>query len=857
MAEILEREELLEELERARADGGRLVFVGGEAGVGKTSLARAFTTRVEGRVLHGACENLTTPTPLGPLVDVAAETGGELAARVVAGDDPRLVATALLGELRRPAVLVLEDLHWADQATLDALRVVGRRIDSTPALVLATYRNDEVEGEHPLRLVLGELASAPAVTRVSVPPLTVEAVRTLAEPHGADGDALHRLTGGNAFYVTEVLEAGIDALPETVRDAVLARAAGLGPAARRLLDLVALVPARAELWLLEAVASEELVHLDECAASGILRVEGGAVAFRHELARLALESIVAPHRRRQLHAAILEALESPALGSPDPSRLAHHAEEAGEIAALLTYGRQAAQRAAAAGAHREAASQYRRVLQHGGDLPATERAALLTAHAFEMQLAAQYEDAIEARTEAIALYRELGDAIGEGENLWRLPMPYIALGRNADAERASRAAIELLETLPPGKALANAYGAQAYMRMLGRDNAEGVAWGAKTVALARELGDAETISFGLNMIGTSKLMAGEIEPGTAYLEESLELARRHDIEFRIGSALSMLGTGLGEMYELERAERYLREHIAFAEEHENPLSYTQAWLALVLVYRGLWDEGAELARAAGAGLEEGITRITMLIALGRVRARRGDPGVSEVLDEALELARPGGHLQRLGHVHAARAEAAWLAGDSERAVAEARAAYPLALEKRHLWFAGELAYWQWKAGVLDEAPDWVAEPYRLQLGGEARAAADAWDAHGCPYEVARALAEDGGTEALREALQGFERLGARPAALACARSLRALGVRGPRPTTRANPGGLTARELEVLALLVEGLRNSEIAERLVITEKTAGHHVSAILGKLGVRSRHDAARLAREGLAGEAVDPRP
>ena len=851
MAEILERQALLVELERAREEGGRLVFVGGEAGVGKTTLVRAFAAGVEGRVLQGACENLTTPTPLGPLLDVAAETGGELEARVASGDDPRRVAAALLEELRRPAVFVLEDLHWADQATLDALRILGRRIDSTRALVLATYREDEVGSEHPLRLVLGELASAPAVFRLSVPRLSVEGVRELAEPSGADGDALYHLTGGNAFYVTEVLATGGADLPETVRDAVLARAAGLDESARRLLDLVALVPARAELRLLEAVAPDDLAHLEGCLASGVLTADGDSVAFRHELARLALESVVLPHRRRRLHSAILAALE--ARESPDPSRLAHHAEEAGDIDAVLEYALDAARRAAAAGAHRESAAQYDRVLRHGDGLPRDERAALLTAYAFEAHLTGRYnEQVIAARREAIALYRELGDPLGEGENLWRLPMPCIALGRNDEAEQASRAAVDLLETVPPGNELANAYGAQAYVRMLSRDNAEGVAWGEKTVALARELGNMETLSFGLNMIGTSKVMAGEIEPGIAYLEESLELAREHDLELRTGSALSMLGTGLGEMYELDRAERWLREFIAFADEHESDSFYQQAWLALVHVYRGEWDEGVERSRAVNAGTEEAITRISVLIALGRVRARRGDPGAAEALEEALELARPGGHLQRLGHVHAARVEASWLAGDPEGALADARAIYELALEKRHVWFAGELAYWQWKAGLLDQAPGWIAEPYRHQLAGRPREAADAWEALGCVYEAARARAEAGSKEDLQAALEVLERLGARPLQLECERSLRALGIRGPRPTTRADPAGLTSRELEVLALLVEGLRNAEIAERLVITEKTAGHHVSAILGKLGVRSRYDAARLAQEREAGGA-----
>ena len=265
--------------------------------------------------------------------------------------------------------------------------------------------------------------------------------------------------------------------------------------------------------------------------------------------------------------------------------------------------------------------------------------------------------------------------------------------------------------------------------------------------------------------------------------------------------------------------------------------YPQAWLALVHVYRGRWDDGATLAGSVLRGLHDPISQVSALIALGRVRARRGDPGAFDALDEALEIARPGGHLQRLGHVHAARAEAAWLVGDSDRTVVEAQAVYPLALEKRHLWFAGELGYWQWKADALDDAPDWIAEPYRLQLDGNAAAAAENWRARGCPYEAARTLADAGDEAALPE----LETLGARPAADALRRQL---GIRGPRAATRENPAGLTRRELDVLVLLAQGLRNSEIATRLFLSTRTVDHHVSAILRKLQARSRAEASAVA-------------
>jgi DNA-binding CsgD family transcriptional regulator/tetratricopeptide (TPR) repeat protein len=837
VTELLEREELLAELESSFGDGGRLVFVGGEAGVGKTSLVRAFAERFD-HVLLGFCENLTTPTPLGPFLDF-----GEVAA----AGDPRLVAKAFLDELEPGTLVVLEDLHWADQATLDVLRVLGRRVDRTEALVVGTYREDEVGEEHALRVVLGELASTTAVTRLTVPRLSLDAVRLLAAPSGADGDAIHRITGGNAFYVTEVLATGGDALPSTVRDAVLARAATLPIEARPLLEVVAVVPARTEHWLLEAVAGD-VEALDTCLESGMLRADDGAVSFRHELARIALESAVPEVRRRKLHATILDVLTTPPAGEPDVSRLAHHAEGADDAAAVLTHAPEAARRAGVAGAHREAAAQYARALRHAEGLDDAIRAELLAAFGAEAELTGDYRASIAARREAVEVYRALGDSGGEGATLSRLTVPLIRAGENDAAEEASRRSIELLEAGPVSVELARAYAYQAYTRMLSRDNAEGVVWGEKAVGVANELGDVDTLAFGLNMIGTSRVMSGEIDAGVETLERGLEVARANTIEYHVNQGLVMLGSGLGEMFELERCEPYLHEAVEYAETHELTSSYPRSWLALVDVYRGRWNEAATRAQAILAEPSDPISRISALIAIGRVRARRGDPGAFAALDEALELALPGGHLQRLGHVRAARAEAAWLGGEPVHALDEARAVYALALEKRHLWFAGELAYWQWKAGGgRDHAPAWIATPYRLQIEDEPVAAAGAWRARGCPYEAARALAESDDPERLRASLAELQALGAEPAAKLVRQSLRALGEavpRGRRPATRANPAELTEREVEVLRLVAAGKRNAEVARELVVSPRTVDHHVSAILRKLDVRTRGEAAAAA-------------
>ena len=321
---LLEREHELAVLTETLAGvdggaGGALVLVSGEAGVGKTALLQHFCQRrKEGtRILWGSCESLFTPRPLGPFADIAATVGGRLE-RVVAAEEPVQSAfDALLAELSGgDAVLVIEDVHWADEATLDVLRLLGRRVERLGALVVVTYRSDELPRTHPLRVVLGDVATAAGVVRLRLNPLSPDAVAELARPLGVDAEDLYAKTAGNPFFVTEALASGgAGAVPATVRDAVLARAARLEPQARELLDAVAVVPPRSELWLLEAIAGAAMPALDECVASGMLRFDDQAVAFRHELARLTIEESINPHRRRELHRTALRALRSRACRS--------------------------------------------------------------------------------------------------------------------------------------------------------------------------------------------------------------------------------------------------------------------------------------------------------------------------------------------------------------------------------------------------------------------------------------------------------------------------------------------------------------------------------------------------------------
>jgi DNA-binding CsgD family transcriptional regulator len=835
---------------------GRVVLVRGEAGVGKTALLTRFCAKVETvRILWGACEALFTPRPLGPLLDVAELTGGEFAQLVRAGAPPHDVALALMRELAqpKPTILVLEDVHWADGATLDVLRLLGRRVEGVPALMLASYRDTELGQFHPLRQVLGELVSDRASVRLRIGPLSPAAVAQLAEPYGADPTELYSKSGGNPFFVTEALAAGDEVIPPTVRDAVLARAARLSPPARTLLEAVAIVPPRVELSLLEALAVDVLGGLDDCLASGMLASDAGAIAFRHELARLAIEESVPPDRKLTLHRAALAALVDSS-DSVDLARLAHHAEAAGDRAAVLRFAPAAAARASSLRAHREAAAQYARTLRFADALPLEERAILLRRRSFECYLTAQDEAALAATDEAIVCYREVGDPLQEGDCLRSRALVLSNLGRTPEATQAAEAAVRLLEQLPPGHELAMAYAALAGLSVLSEDAEEVAVWAGRAIELAECLDDAEASASALASLGAADALRGARE-GTGKIERALELATEHGLEYQVARAHLLVGMAGCRARSLDQMERAARAGRSYCQEHDAlaPGRYLLAMRSWIELERGDWDQAADTVSLV---LSEQchLSCLQARVVLGLLRARRGDPDPWTPLAEAETLAEQTGQLWWLWQLAAAKAEAAWLEGRPEAIGKTTEAAYRLAVERHSPWPIAELAWWRQCAGIEDDVPEEVGGPFLLQLRGEWTQAAKAWRAAGCPYEEAVALGEVDDEPAQRGALDKLNRLGARPAAAIVARRLRERGARGvprgPRPATRENPAGLTARELEVLALLAQGLRNVEIAGRLFLAQKTVDHHVAAILRKLGVRTRAEASATAvRLGLA--------
>jgi DNA-binding CsgD family transcriptional regulator/tetratricopeptide (TPR) repeat protein len=559
-------------------------------------------------------------------------------------------------------------------------------------------------------------------------------------------------------------------------------------------------------------------------ASGVIVESAGAVAFRHELARLAVEEALNPGRRLVLHRSALAALGKPPGSRLDMARLAHHAEAASDGSAVSRYAPEAASEAAGLGAHREAAAQYARALRHAQQLDA--RARLLEQRCRECYLADDSEEAVIAGRAAADAFHEMGDPLAEAGARLKLATVERITGNIAAAERSVGEALTLLGEVAPCRELALAYAATAQIAMCNGNAEETIETGRQALQLAEHMDDIDALVHVLITVGTQEMEVAATRPiGRDKLLRSIVLAKRKGLDELVGRGYNNLAYETLSCRDLRAAESCVDEAVDYCSARG-----VELWLNCALgsrselqMLRGDWDGAVETAGRALGRCSTAVLRLGPLTVLGLVRARRGDPEAGFPLDEAESIARSMGELQMMVAVAAARAELAWLDGRPAGVVEETATLVERALRANDGSALVDVAYWRWQAGhALQAAEKWAprwATPmrrhWRWQTAARRRTCGglstrcEPWEP---PPRQASSFGVSGSMEfaAYREARVH------------------------PRPATRP---GLTRREMEVVTLVAQGLRDADIAQRLYVLEKTVGHHVSALLRKLGARSR--------------------
>jgi DNA-binding CsgD family transcriptional regulator/Tfp pilus assembly protein PilF len=854
---------LLNTVDRCREAQGSIVILAGEAGVGKTAVLRALAREAAGvKFLWGGSDALFTPRPLGPLCDMAGEIAPELARLIdeMAPQDrifPALLAALQAGDA--PRVLVFEDVHWADNATFDLIKYLGRRIAFLRTVLVLSFRSDEAGAGHPLAHVLGDLP-APSCVRIALKPLSPEGIAELARASGQDPGELHRITGGNPFFASELLanaDRRQESVPASVRDAVWARLRRLEPKERALLEAVSVAPSGAEDWFAEALLHENAdAAIDACVARGLLvRDAEDRYRFRHELARAATLESLSPAQQKALHRRAYDALAGrPSFPVPC---LIHHAAGAGDAASVLELAPRAAREALKLGALREAATHLSTAMAHSAHADPAVAAQIHEDWAYVEGVTHKVGAPVFAAAEkAVALWRSLGRKDKVARNLRWLSRLHWFRGEAEQAVRHADAAIAALEGEPPGPELAMAYSARAQLYMFNDRFDDAIAWSRKAIALAEALGEMETRVHALNNLGGSLLFAGRDE-GRAHMEESLALAIAHGFHEHADRAFENYGEYAVLAKDFELAERILADGIAFAAKHDldasaHMLAGRQAQLRME--QGRLAEADAIAAGVLGLGGLALAGKLPTLIVLAKTRLRLGKPDGATLLLEAMQDALATQEQQHLVPARLGMIEAAWLAGNPGAARSELEAMTRLHLDGLDSWDLGAMAVW-WRRCAMAEPfprPDArLAKPRQAELGGDCIAAADEWTRLGLPYEAALALMQvegAGAGEALAQAVAILETIEAQPAAALARLKAKKLGMtgalpkerRGPYAASRKHPLGLTAREVEVLGLIAQGMANQDIAERMFRSLRTVEHHVSSALGKLNAASRMDA-----------------
>jgi DNA-binding CsgD family transcriptional regulator len=848
--ELIERGGVIAGLQTAfknvAAGEGHCVFVSGEAGIGKTALVREFCRQHthDCTIYQGACDALFTPRPLAPLYDIIWQVNSDLlSSNHTINDRSVLFANFFhaLSNKREMSLIVFEDIHWADEATLDFIKFFCRRIGQLRCLFLLTYRDEHVNSRHPLRNVLGDI-SPDVFSRIHLMPLSREAVHKLAEAKGFDADDVYSISGGIPFYVNEILASYSPGIPENIKDSILSVYEQQEDGTKNAWQVFSVIPEGLGIDQFATIKAAWDEAMDHCFALNVIIVKNDKIVFKHELYRKTIEASLSPFKRMALNKKILELLLKTFQEEGEVEKIVHYAKNANENDLVFKYAPIAATKAALVGSHMDASKLYLTAIEYAQDADGDKLVNLYEAYAHECYLTNQIANARLYQEKASTIWQNKGETEQLGNSFRLLSRLWWIAGNADEAEKFGRQAIEILQSAPSSMAKGMACSNMSQLKIFSEDIEQCVEWGKKAIEIANEINDQETLCHALANIGTSQ---GKIqlskEEGRKTLMESLSIAMRNSFHEHAARAYSNLINNGIELKDYELAKQFLHEGIRYCEESglDSFTSYMLALKSRMLLETGDWKGSASIAQNLLENILQPETiKVDCHIILGSIKLRSGEPDAIHHLQEAKALSFKMKEHRRIIRVMIALLEHEWITSRKIILDEELNQGLELAKKVNSIFLNDALVFWLKKTRNQDLAEK--SEPDTFLQAGKVDMAASFWQQVGCPYEKALALFQGKEGEKM-EALSILSQLGANAVVERNKMEMRAAGIktipRGPRPSTKANPAQLTNREIDVLQLLQKGIQNKEIAGMLFISPKTTEHHISSILFKLDVNSR--------------------
>jgi DNA-binding CsgD family transcriptional regulator/tetratricopeptide (TPR) repeat protein len=848
--ELLERSREMEELTRAlkgaRDGSGTTVIVSGDAGIGKTSLVRAFLDTIEdAAVLLGECDDLIVPRPLGPFREMA-RSGDHLAAELETdpdGDEILHRVGELLDRTLRPTVIVIDDVHWADEASLDIIRILVRRMPESHGLLILTAREAELAGDHPLRSVVDGPSVKPPL-RLTLDPLSSEAVARLCSGTSHDAGTIFDVSAGNPFYVSQLLSSGPGDEITSARATVLARAERLSERGRQAMQTLSLLPEGADTTLARALFEDACEVFHEAELSGLLHVRGDRIRFRHKLARDAIEGSLTFGQRMAVSERIVEALLE--TGS-DPSLLVHVARAAGDARRASAAALEVLDAGLVRDNHREVWALARIALGHTADLTPVKVAELHLAAAEAGRATNNHSEAQKHADVGIALLVDHQPGSIALANGWLTSARvHSAAGDRTRAGAALEAAKAIFEGHPVSHGLVRTIAMMAAAALIAGDRDEARRLATRSVEIAETRGWAQELVYGLGVRGIARGDEGW-RKGLDDLERARDLGRvhgpadRHCVNtYNLAVRYLQWTMPIEAAPLLDEAERVASDHGL-----DNMVFVARAQRANLLVAKGNLAEAEALIQELRAQTPDpGGARSIVDAIMARIYTRRGDPEAAGEVERAWSGARSTGEIYKVSVAAISMLEFLWLKSDDLALKAFALEMIGLAEAKGQPRLKAEALRYLKRIGEEVGPFDGCPPAFRHALAGDHRKAAQLWEKAAQPYEQALELVESTDASIAFEGLRLLDRVGATRTADFVRQSLRWRGFasvpRGPRRTIDGDVPVLTDRQVDVIGLVAQGLTNQEIADELFVSRRTVDNHVSAILTRLRVPGRDQA-----------------